>query len=76
MADCTRAMPSDRTTSAATPMMCGRLSRYDALLERLGQDIEDMAAELGQFIQEAHAMMGQRHVAGHRHVAPTAQPHI
>jgi hypothetical protein len=76
MADCTRAMPSDRTTSAATPMMCGRLSRYDALLERLAQDFEDMAAELGQFIQEAHAMVGQRHVARHRHVAPTAQPHI
>jgi hypothetical protein len=35
LAGCTRAMPSDRTTSAARSIMCGRLSRYDALLERL-----------------------------------------
>jgi hypothetical protein len=57
-------------------MMCGRLSRYDALLERLAQDFEDMAAELGQFIQEEDAIMGQRHFTRHRHMAPTDQPRI
>ena len=31
---------------------CGRLSSYETLLERLAQDLKDMAAELGQFIQE------------------------
>ena len=41
----------------------------DALLEPLAQDLQDMASELGQFIQEKHAMVGQRHVARHRHAA-------
>ena len=35
-----------------------------------------MAAALGPFILEAHATMGQQHVARHRHGAPTDQPHI
>ena len=32
-----------------------------------------MAAALGQFIQEEHAIVGQRHFARHRHVAATDQ---
>jgi hypothetical protein len=36
-----------------------RLYGYDPLLERLAQDFQDMAAELGPFIQEEHAMVGQ-----------------
>jgi hypothetical protein len=51
-----------------------RLSSYDTLLERLAQDLQDMAAELGQFIQEEHAIVGQRHVTGHWHVAPADSP--
>ena len=35
-----------------------------------------MAAELGQFIQKEHAMMGQRHLTRHRHLSATDQPHI
>jgi hypothetical protein len=35
-----------------------------------------MAAALGPCIQEAHAMVGQRHVARHRHEAPADQPRI
>ena len=35
-----------------------------------------MAAALGPCIQEAHAVVGQRHLAGHRHVAATDQPRI
>jgi hypothetical protein len=58
LAGCTHAMPSDRTTSAARSMMCGRLSRYDALLLRLAPDLEDMAVELGPCIQEEHAVVG------------------
>jgi hypothetical protein len=34
----------------------------------LPQDLQDMAAELGEIIQEEHAMVGQRHAALHRHV--------
>jgi hypothetical protein len=45
-------------------------------LERLAQALQDMAAELGQFIQEAHAMVGQCHFASHGHVASADQPHI
>jgi hypothetical protein len=54
----------------------GRLSLGDALHQRLPQDLQDMAAELGQFIQEEDAVMGQRHVARHRHGAPADQPDI
>jgi hypothetical protein len=53
-----------------------KLYVYETLLERLAQDLQDMAAELGQFIQEEHAIVGQRHFARHRHVAPADQPRI
>jgi hypothetical protein len=42
----------------------------------LAQDLGDIAAALGQRIQEEHAMVGQRHVTPHRHVAPADQPRI
>jgi hypothetical protein len=35
-----------------------------------------MAAKLGQFIQEQHAVVGPRHLAWQRHLAPTDQAHI
>jgi hypothetical protein len=35
-----------------------------------------MMATLGQFIQEEDAVVGERHVAWHRHVAPADQPDI
>ena len=35
-----------------------KLYIYETLLERLAQDLENMAAELGQFIQEEHAVVG------------------
>jgi hypothetical protein len=49
---------------------------YQTLLERLAQDLQDMAAALGPCIQEAHAVVGQRHLAGHRHVTTADQPRI
>ena len=48
----------------------------ETLLERLAQDLEHLAAKLLPFIQEEHAVVGQRHVARQRHVAPTDQPDI
>jgi hypothetical protein len=42
----------------------------------LPQDLQDMAAKFGELIQEQDAVMGQRHVARHRHVAPTDQSRI
>jgi hypothetical protein len=47
-----------------------------AVLEGLAQALQDMAAELGPCIQEEHAVVGQRRLAGHRHVAATDQPRI
>ena len=49
---------------------------YDTLLELLPQHLQDMAATLGSLIEEEHAMVGQRHLARHRHVAPADQPRI
>jgi hypothetical protein len=48
-----------------------RLYRCDTPLKRLAQDLEDMAVELGEFIQEAHALVRQRHFPGHRHLPAT-----
>jgi hypothetical protein len=53
-----------------------KLYVYETLLERLAQDLQDMATKLGPFIQEEHAIVGQRHVARHWHVAPADQPRI
>jgi hypothetical protein len=52
----------------------GPRNRHHALLEGLPQDLQDMAAALGQFIQEEHPVVGQRHLARPRHVAPPISP--
>jgi hypothetical protein len=61
---------------AARSRTCGRLYSCYTLLERLAQDLKDLAVELGQFIQEEHAIVGQRHLAWHRHMAATDSPRI
>ena len=62
--------------SMARSRTCGRLYVYNTILERLPQDLQDMASKLGSLIQEEHAMVGQRHLARHRHAAPADQPRI
>jgi hypothetical protein len=57
-------------------MTPARLYVYDTLLERLTQDFYAMAAALGPCIQEAHAVVGQRHPARHRDVAAADQSGI
>jgi hypothetical protein len=57
-------------------MTSAKLYSCETLLERLAQDRQDMAAELGQFIQEEHAVVGQRDLARHRHVTPTDPPRV
>jgi hypothetical protein len=68
-----RAAKVAKTLKLRTP---AKLYIYETLLEWLAQDLKDMAAKLGQFIQEEHAMVGQRHVTRQRHVAPADQPRI
>jgi hypothetical protein len=51
-----------------------KLYVYETLLQRLAQDLQDMAAALGPFIPAEHAMVGPRHVARPRHVAPPISP--
>jgi hypothetical protein len=58
------------TLRSRTP---ARLYLYDTILEWLSQDLQDMAAALGKFIQEEYAMVGQRDLARHRHVPLTDQ---
>jgi hypothetical protein len=48
---------SGLTTRAARSMMCGGLYACDALLQRLAKYLKDVPPELGQFIQEEHAMV-------------------
>jgi hypothetical protein len=54
-------------------MTPAKLYSCETLLQRLAQDLKDMAAELWQFVQEEDAVVGQRHFTGHRHVAPADQ---
>jgi hypothetical protein len=68
-----RAAQVARRLRSSTP---AKLYVYETILERLAQDLQDMAAELGQFIQEEHTIVGQRHFARHRHVAAADQPRI
>jgi hypothetical protein len=49
--------------------MYGRLYLCDALLDQLAQDLEAMTAELGQCVQEEHAIVGQGHFARQGHMA-------
>jgi hypothetical protein len=51
-------------------MTLWRLYLYKTLLEGLAQDLQDVAAARRPFIQQAPPMVRQRHLAGHRHVAP------
>jgi hypothetical protein len=49
-----------RAAVAASPSRSrtrGKLYVCDTRLERLAQDLQDMAAELGPFIHEEHAMV-------------------
>jgi hypothetical protein len=69
-------------TRSATVARDARLNRYrrlffcEALLQRLAQDLQTMAAALWQFIQQEHTVVGQRHFTRHRHVAPADQPRV
>jgi hypothetical protein len=48
----------------------------DAVLERLAQDLEHLPATLRPFIQDEGAVVRQRHLARHRHLAPADQADI
>jgi hypothetical protein len=69
----TRRANSAKELRSRTP---ARLYVYETILERLPQDLQDMAAELGPCIQEEHTMVGQRHLARHGHMAPADQPDV
>jgi hypothetical protein len=56
--------------------MYGTLYSCDTLLERLSQDLEDMALELGQLIQQREAMVGPRHLPRHGQRAAADHAHI
>jgi hypothetical protein len=79
-----RALPASPTaiTRIAKPakalrsMTCGKLYSCDPLLEGLAQDFQHVAFELGQFIQEEHAVVRQRHLPRHRHLAAADQADI
>jgi hypothetical protein len=65
-----------KLTKSLKFMTLWRLYSYDTLLERLAQDLQDVAVELRQFIQQEHPVVRPRYVAGPRHLPPTDQPHI
>jgi hypothetical protein len=55
-----RAAKAAKTLRSRRPV---KLYVYETLLQRLASHLQDMTAELGQFIEEEHAVVGQRHLA-------------
>jgi hypothetical protein len=79
MAVCSRVITSANAASATRAERSrtrGRLYLCDAILKRLAQDLEDMALELRQLIQEQDAMVRQRHLPRQGQVAAADQAHI
>jgi hypothetical protein len=56
--------------------MYRKLYGCDTLLKGLTQNLQHVAAELRQFLQEENAMMRQRHLTGHGDVRAADQSHI
>jgi hypothetical protein len=54
---------------------CGRLYSCDAIIERLAQDFQDVAFELGQFTQKEPAVVRQRHLPGRGDLPAADQAH-
>jgi hypothetical protein len=52
-----------RATSVPKSATPAKLYSCETLLQQLPQDLQDLAAELGQLIQKENAMMRQRHFA-------------
>jgi hypothetical protein len=48
----------------------------DTRLERLAQDLQDMAAGLRQFIETQNTIVRERHVAQHWHLVAADEVHI
>jgi hypothetical protein len=57
-------------------MTPAKLYSCETILQRLPQDLQHMAAELGEFIEEEHAMVGQGHLARQGYVAAPDQPRV
>jgi hypothetical protein len=57
-------------------MEYGLLFCSDVVLEQLAQDLQDVAAELREFIQTEQAVVRQRYLARQRDLAAADQPHI
>jgi hypothetical protein len=56
--------------------MCAQLWLEKTILERLPQDLQDVAAALGPFIQAAHPVVRERPLARQRHLAPANHAHV
>jgi hypothetical protein len=48
----------------------------EALLDRLAQTLEDVAAELWQFTQEEHTVVRRQHLTRHRDMPDPDQLHL
>jgi hypothetical protein len=64
------------TASAVRSSEPARWLFDDSILGWLLQHLEDMAFELRELIEEEDAMMRQRHLPGHGHLAPIDQADV
>ena len=65
-----------KTTNAWTSRTLTRWSCGDPIIERLPQGLEHTRFALRELIEEEDAMVGQRHLARHWHMAVADQPRI
>jgi hypothetical protein len=63
-------------TKALRSRTCGRLYPENTILERLAQDFQDVAFELGQFTQKEPAVVRQRHLPGRGDLPAADQAHV
>lgn len=49
---------------------------YAALFHGLPEQVDDVSAEFGEFVEEEHAVVGQAHLAGPRYVASAYEPGV
>jgi hypothetical protein len=65
-----------KVAKTLTSRMPAKLYSCDTLLERLSQDLQDVAAARRPCIQEEHPVVREGHLARPRHVAPADPPRI
>jgi hypothetical protein len=67
----TRRANSAKVLRSRTP---AKLYSCETILQRLTQDLNDMAAKVGDLVEKEYTVVSQRHLARHRRMPPPIRP--